>query len=413
MQSTWNDYFAKRVDRLNGSQIRSFFSLTESSDVISFAGGFPDSRAFPKTAVTEALTAMIQEESKASLQYAPTEGNYQLRSYLASKMCQEGVTCEAEDVVVTDGTQQALDLLFKVMVNPGDPVLVEEPTYIGGVGAITSYGGEPIGIPMDSHGMKPEDLESIIKELHSRNQKPKVLYTIPNFHNPTGFTLCRYRREKIYQLASKYHIIIIEDNPYGEISFDEAVPSSFKSMDVEGRVAYLGSFSKTFLPGIRVGWIVAPTPLLEKVGLAKQTADLCSASLGQRLAYRLSVEGYVDKHVKELIAFYREKRDTMLDYMNIHFPTGVGFTRPQGGFFVWVSFPPYYPASSDLLSQSLERKVAFVHGEGFFSNGKGSHTARFSYSQNSLEEIKSGIKTLGELFSEIEHRHAKDRATIR
>ncbi len=409
MVVNWDQFFASRVDRMNGSQIRNFFSLTESPEVISFAGGFPDSRSFPQELLGEEFGRLMEEKGQSSLQYSPTEGNGELKGYLVSKMLKECINCKPEEIVITDGTQQALDLLFKVLVHPQDPVFIEEPTYIGGVGALKSYGGDVIGISMDNKGLIPEELKNNIMQARRKGKTPKLLYTIPNFQNPTGITTAASRREEIYRLASKYDMLIVEDNPYGELCFEGEVPCSYKSMDGEGRVIYLGSYSKNFLPGIRVGWIVAPVPLIEKVVLAKQTADLCSSSLGQSLAYRFSVTGYVDQHLRGLIKYYREKRDAMLSALEKYFPSSISYTRPQGGFFIWVSLPPYYPPAAELLQQALENKVAFVPGDGFFVNESGSHAFRLSYSQNTPEEIEEGIKRIGELCSRIEKENEKSK----
>ncbi len=403
MKLNWNCLFADRVERIQGSQIRNFFSLTESPEVISFAGGFPDSDLFPTDIISHALEEIVRGENSSALQYAPTEGVSELRSYLKEKMETEGINCSMEEVVITNGTQQGLDLLFKLLINPGDPVLVEEPTYIGGVSSISSYGGEITGISMDAQGLDPVELEEKVRHFWAQGRRPGLLYTIPNFQNPTGYTTNGERRKLIYEIASRYNFIIVEDNAYGELSYDQEVPPSYKSIDREGRVVYLGSYSKTFLPGIKVGWVVAPPQLQEKIVLSKQTADLCSASLGQHLASYLSANGFIDQHVKWMIEHYRSKRDTMIECMQEHFPKGISFTPPGGGFFLWVQFPESYPSSEELLKMALERKVAFVHGKGFFRDPqRGNHRARFSFSQNSIEEIEAGIRKLGQLFRDVE-----------
>lgn len=401
MTINWQEFFAGRAKRITGSQIRNFFLLTERPEVISFAGGFPGSDFFPREDIARTLAELVKEDGRYALQYAPTEGNYELRTYLAGKMRREGSPCEVENIVIIDGAQQGLDLLCRILVNPGDPVLVEEPAYIGGMGAIQSYGGAPAGITMDADGPIPEVMEKTVQKLAGQGISPKLFYTVSNFQNPTGYTTSLARRQAVLELASRYNLIILEDNPYGELNYEGDVPPSYKSLDREGRVIYLGSYSKTFIPGIRIGWMAGAVPLLNKVTLAKQTTDLCSSSLGQRLAYRLSQEGYVDRHVGRLVGLYRKKRDTMVAAMEQFFPPEIGFTRPKGGFFIWVSFPPDYPPASELLTIALERKVAFVHGEGFFSNGGGTHTARFSFSQPGLDDIHKGIGRLGDLFHQL------------
>jgi 2-aminoadipate transaminase len=411
MDINWQELFARRAKRITGSQIRQFFSLTERPEVISFAGGFPGSDFFPREDISRTLAGLIREEGRSALQYSPTEGNFELRVYLAGKMRREGYACEAENIIVVDGAQQGLDLLCRILVNPGDAVLVEEPAYIGGMGAIQSYGGTPVGIAMDADGLLPEAMENTIQKLTRQGQAPKVLYTVANFHNPTGYTTSQARREAVMALARRYNLLVIEDNPYGEICYEGTVPDSYKSMDRDGRVIYLGSYSKTFIPGIRIGWIAGALPLLEKVTLAKQTTDLCSSSLGQRLVYRLSQEGYVDRHVKRLIGLYRRNRDVMLESMDQFFPPEISFSRPKGGFFVWVDFPRSFPPARELLTAAIERNVAFVHGEGFSSNGGGTHSARFSFSQPGVDDICRGIDRLGELFYEVSEQTGRKAAS--
>ncbi len=411
MNINWQEHFSRRARRFTGSQIRQFFSLTEQPEVISFAGGFPGNSFFPREDIARATTELLKEDGRSALQYAPTEGNYELRAYLAGKMRHEGAPCAVENIIVMDGSQQGLDLLCRILVNPGDPVLVEEPAYIGGLGAIKSYGGVPVGITMDADGALPDVMEKTILKLRKQGQNPRLFYTVANFHNPTGYTTSEERREKILELARRFNLIIFEDNPYGELCYEGTVPPSYISQDREGRVVYLGSYSKTFIPGIRIGWVAGAAALVEKLCLAKQTTDLCSSSLGQRLVYRLAGEGFVDRHVKRLIGYYRQNRDAMLESMERHFPPEISFSRPRGGFFVWVTFPHDYPPSRELLTLALERKVAFVHGEGFSSSGGGTHSARFSYSQPGLEDISTGVRRLGELFYEIREQTPRQAAS--
>ncbi len=413
MELVWSDAFAKRTERVQGSQIRNFFRLTERPEVISFAGGFPDSDYFPRQDISRTIAELIEEEGRHALQYTPTEGSYELRIFMARKMRKEGVMCEGEDVVVTSGTQQALDLISRTLINPGEAVLVEEPAYIGGMGAIKSSGGLPVGVPLDENGVCPKKMEKVLLKLASEGKSPKIFYTVPNFNNPTGYTTSETRRRKVLELASRFNFIIIEDNPYGELCYDDCIPPSYKSMDIESRVVYVGSYSKIFIPGIRVGWIVAAPEMVEKLVLLKQAADLCSGSLGQRLVYRMALDGYVDENLSRMLGLYRKKRDTMLYAMKQFFPPEIKYTRPGGGFFIWVTFPDHFPAADQILVKAVERKVAFVHGQGFYSNGGGSHTARFSFSQPSVEDIHTGISRLGELFDELNNAQPVKIAAIK
>lgn len=402
MSIKWDNYFAERTRHITGSQIRQFFSLTERPEVISFAGGFPGNDFFPREHIARALAELAVDESGQALQYGPTEGSYDLRELIAEKMRHEGAACQADNLVITDGSQQGLDLLSRILVNPDQPVLVEEPAYIGGMSALKSYGGIPKGIEMDSDGPIPEKMEEIIFKLSKQGQSPQVFYTVPNFQNPTGLTTSLKRRYEILDIASRYNLVILEDNPYGPLCYEGEVPPSYFSLDREERVIYLGSYSKVLLPGIRIGWLAGPKPLIDKATLAKQTADLCSSSLGQQLVCFLSRNGYLDRHIVRLSELYREKRNAMVEAMKQYFPAGIKFNIPRGGFFIWVSFPEYYPPSREMLELSLKRNVAFVHGEGFSSSGGGRYSARFSFSQPDIEDISRGIKVLGELLHEIE-----------
>ncbi len=402
MNVEWSSFFSKRTKNITGSQIRQFFALTEKPEIISFAGGFPGNAYFPREKISNVLAQLVREDSTRALQYSPTEGSYELRQVLSGKMSRDGKLCKTDNLVITDGSQQGLDLLARILINYGDPVLVEEPSYIGGMSAFKSYGGSTVGIEMDSEGPIPSRMEQAINKHTRDGRRPKLFYTVPNFHNPTGKTTSLKRKFEILSIASRYNLAIIEDNPYGDLYYDRDVPLSYKALDREERVIYLGSYSKILIPGIRIGWLVAPGPIVEKITMAKQTADLCSSSLGQQLAYRLSREGYVDNHISSLRKLYREKRNCMLSAMERFFPAGIEFTRPGGGFFIWVNFPSYYPSSKELLEQALQQNVAFVHGEGFSSNGGGLHSARFSFSQPCLESINLGIKILGKIFWEIE-----------
>ncbi|MDY6827340.1 MAG: PLP-dependent aminotransferase family protein [Bacillota bacterium] len=407
MKTKWNQLFAERTRNISGSQIRQYFALTERPEVISFAGGFPGNEFFPTAEIADAVSGLMREEGRQSLQYSSTEGSLELRTLIAEKMGRQNAHCNPENIIITDGSQQGIDLLSRILINPGDPVLVEEPSYIGGTSAFRSHGGTPVGIKMDHNGPLPLSMEKTISMLIAKGKQPKMFYTVSNFQNPTSTTTSYERRLEILKIASRYNIIIAEDNPYGELCYEGEIPPSYKSLDREERVVYLGSFSKVLIPGIRIGWMAGPSPLIEKATLTKQSTDLCSSSLGQQLACRLSREGFVEKHTRKLIDLYRQKRDVMIEAMDHYFPPDIEFNRPSGGFFVWVNFPSSYPTSKELLELALQKNVAFVHGEGFSNSGDGgTHSARFSFSQPPQEHIKTGIKTLGNLFWEIETRQS-------
>ncbi len=400
MPMSWEMLYAERAHTMKNSEIREFFQLTEQPDVISFAGGFPSPDCFPREFIAEALQKLVLEEGAAALQYGPTEGNWELRRYLAEKMSLEGASCSPENILITNGSQQGLDLIGKVLLNPGDRVIVEEPGYVGGLGAFNNYQAAILPVAVDGKGLCTDLLEKELHSLRNQGKSVKLAYTVPNFQNPTGVTLSLERRRHLLELAGKYNFSIAEDNPYGELCFEGGQLPSLKTLDTEGRVIYLGSFSKTFIPGIRVGWIGAERCLVEKIAAAKQATDLCSNTLGQHLVEHFTRRQSINRHTRRLSTYYRGKRDLMISRMKEHFPAGVNWTVPRGGFFIWVTFPAHIN-SRDLLLKALEKKrVAYVDGGGFFVNGSGKNTARFSYSEASEEEIREGIARLGELFAE-------------
>ncbi len=400
MPMSWEMLYAERASYMKNSGIREFFKLTERPEVISFAGGFPSPDCFPQELIARALSELVMNDGQAVLQYGPTEGNHLLRLCLAGKMSREGIFCSEENILITNGSQQGLDLISKVLLNPGDLVIAEEPGYVGGLGALSNYQGSIIPVPIDEEGLCTDLLEQKLKKLRREGKKIKLAYLVPNFQNPTGVTLSLPRRRHLLRLAERFNFIIIEDNPYGELRYGGDTLPSIKSLDPEGRVIYLGSFSKTFIPGIRVGWIAADRCLIEKLISAKQSTDLCSNTMGQRLALYFSENTYIEQHVEKLISYYQTKRDLMLGTMENHFPAGINWTLPDGGFFIWVTFPTNMIAR-EILLKSLERQnVAFVDGSGFFTNGSGLNTARFSFSEATAGEIESGISRLGQLLSE-------------
>lgn len=400
MPMSWEMLYAERARTMKNSEIREFFKLTEQPDVISFAGGFPSPDCFPKELIAEALQKLVMEEGASALQYGPTEGHHELRSFLAQKMNSEGVSSTAENILITNGSQQGLDLIGKIFLNPGDKIVVEEPGYVGGLGAFNNYQADILPVSVDENGLRTDLLEKELRALSFRGEKVKAAYIVPNFQNPTGVTLSLERRRHLLKLAEQYNFSIIEDNPYGELCFDGVRLPSLKSLDTEGRVIYLGSFSKTFIPGIRVGWIVADRCLIEKIVSAKQATDLCSNTLGQHLVHYFNKRESICQHTRKLVAYYRRKRDLMLSCMEKYFPAGVNWTVPQGGFFIWVTFPVHIH-TRELLFKSIEQKrVAYVDGGGFFVNGNGKNTARFSYSEATEREVEEGIARLGELLNE-------------
>ncbi len=386
-------YYAERVGEMRGSDIRDAFKLTEEPGIISCAGGFPAPESFPIPLIEKLLQGLFREDY-SGLQYGPTEGLEELRRQIAIQMEADVVPCAADNILITNGSQQALDLLCKVLLDPGDYVLVEQPGYIGGLNAIGNYQGRKIGIPMDEEGLRIDIMTNRLKEMASKGQHPKFIYTVPNFQNPTGVTLSTARRQGLLQLAREYDFLILEDNPYGLISFGQDAVPHIKTLDDEGRVIYLGSFSKILTPGVRVGWIVANESFIRQLTIAKQGTDLCSSSLGMKLVLDSVLSGKLESHIASLRILYRRRRDAMLQALSRYMPPEVNWTRPQGGFFIWLRLPSYIDTKAMLPFAVTEEKVAYVSGIGFHVDGSGSNTIRLAYSEASEAEIEEGISRL-------------------
>ena len=386
-------YYAERVTEMRGSDIRDAFKLTEEPGIISFAGGFPAPESFPISLIEKLLQGMFQDDY-SGLQYGPTEGLEELRRQVALQMERDNVPCTAANILITNGSQQALDLICKVLLDPGDYVLVEQPAYVGGLNAIGNYQGCRVGIPMDEDGLRVDMMANRLKEMSSKGQHPKFIYTVANFQNPTGVTLSAARRQALLQLAREYDFLILEDNPYGLISFGQEAVPHIKTLDDEGRVIYLGSFSKILTPGVRVGWITASESFIRQLTIAKQGTDLCSSSLGMKLVLESILSGELESHIASLRILYRRRRDAMLHALSSYMPPGVHWTRPEGGFFIWLRLPSYIDTKAMLPFAVAEEKVAYVSGKGFHVDGSGSSTIRLAYSEASEAEIEEGIARL-------------------
>lgn len=389
-------FYAERVGEMRGSDIRDAFKLTEEPGIISFAGGFPAPESFPIPLIESLLEGLFRKD-QSGLQYGPTEGLEELRRQIALSMEAEGVTCTADNILVTNGSQQAIDLVCKVMLDPGDLVLVEQPGYVGGLNAIGNYQGCTVGIPMDEEGLRIDILTERLREMSGKGQYPKFIYTVANFQNPTGVTLTRARRQRLLELAREYNFLIVEDNPYGLISFGQEPVPHIKTMDDEGRVIYLGSFSKILTPGVRVGWVAAGESLIHQLAIAKQGTDLCSSSLGMKLVLESMLSGELEDHIESLRILYRRRRDTMLQALSTYMPPEVHWTRPQGGFFIWLRLPSYLDTKALLPFAIAEERVAYVSGKGFHVDGSGHNTIRLAYSEASEMDIGEGVHRLAKV----------------
>lgn len=376
------------------SAIRQLLQLGADPNIISFGGGYPDSNIFPTTALQNIYQRLLRGPGEKSLQYTHSAGLPKLREQIAQRMVQAGTPCAIENVLILQGGQQGLDLVAKLLINQGDIIVTEAPTFLGALIAFNPYQPQYISIPMDDEGMNIDNLEAQL-EAH---KKIKFLYTVPDFHNPTGITLTLERRKKLIYLANKYDFIILEDTPYNEIRYMGEKLPTLKSMDTEDRVIYLGSFSKTLAPGLRVGWSVASTDITDKLGLLKLAADTQCSTLNMS-AISLYLDSYdIDEHINMIRSTYLKKKDLMLSVLHDTFPPDITFTNPDGGLFTWIKFPKGFDSEKFLMEKALpEAKVAYVPGASFFATEKQHNYARMSYSTHSEDNIIKGISQLGYL----------------
>ncbi|MEO8285229.1 MAG: PLP-dependent aminotransferase family protein [Chloroflexota bacterium] len=398
MKALWEERYAQRTQRMSASVIRELLKLTEQGDVISFAGGLPAPEMFPVERVAEATERVLGENGRQALQYSTTEGYQPLREMLARHTARYSLHITPDNVLITSGSQQALDLLGKIFINPGDRVLTESPTYMGALQAWNAYGAEYVTVRTDEHGMVTDELEAALRT------GPKFIYVLPNFQNPGGTTMSLERRKRLVALADRYGVPIIEDDPYGQLRFEgEHLPpvavlderSLHKGQSsYSGNVIYLSTFSKILAPGLRLGWVVAPPQVIAKLAQAKQGADLHTSTFTQMVAYEVAGGGFLDAHVRRLREVYQQRRDIMLEAMQEHFPAGVHWTRPKGGLFLWVTLPEWIDAAQ-LLKMALEYKVAFVPGASFHPRGDGNNTFRLNFSNATPAKIREGIARLG------------------
>ncbi|GAA0116313.1 aminotransferase-like domain-containing protein [Clostridium senegalense] len=383
--------FSDRMSNIKASEIRELLKLTEQPEIISFAGGLPAPELFPKEKIGEIAKEVLFNEGAFALQYTTTEGFAPLRKIIVEeRMAPSGVKCDISNIMLTNGSQQGLEFSAKLFVNKGDVIICESPSYLGAINAFKAYEPKFIEISMDKDGMIIEELEKAIKE----NDNVKMIYTIPDFQNPSGITMSLERRKRLAALAAKYEIPVIEDSPYGELRYDNEKLPAVKAFDESGFVINLGTFSKTFCPGLRLGWIVADTKILQKYILIKQGADLQCNTLSQVIAARYMEKYSLDEHIASLIKVYKKRRDLMIDSMKTYFPKEVKFTIPEGGLFTWVELKEGLDAKA-IMEDALKEKVAYVPGGSFFPNGGKKNFFRLNYSNMNEEKIVEGIKRLG------------------
>jgi 2-aminoadipate transaminase len=398
MQTPWEYRYAHRTQKMGSSVIRELLKLTEQPDIISFAGGLPAPEVFPVKEFQEACNQVLTDHGAQALQYSTTEGYLPLREMIARHNARYSVKVTAENIMITSGSQQALDFIGRLFINRGDYVVVESPTYLGALQAWNAYGAQYISVPSDENGMIMDSLEEALRI------GPKFIYILPNFQNPSGSTLSLERRQRLVLLADQYGVPIVEDDPYGQLRYDgDHIPSvatldSRYRNDNEGEytgcVIYLSTFSKLLAPGLRLAWVIAPPQVIRKLVMTKQAADLHTSSFNQHVAYEVAKGGFLDEHVKVIRATYKERRDVMIEMMEEMFPPEVTWTKPLGGMFLWGKLPETMDAA-DVLKVALERKVAFVPGGAFHPNGGGKNTMRLNFSFSNPDNIREGIERLG------------------
>ena len=392
--------FAKRTHQMRSSAMRDLMAITARPEIISLAGGLPDTSTFPPETFASLMTQIAHDSCAAALQYGPTDGFESTKERIVSVMAEEGMRADPKNMIVTTGGQQVIDLVCKTLVDPGDVVICEAPTYPGAIPVFSSYEADVAQIKMDSDGMRVDLLEETLDRLEREQRRPKFIYTVPTFQNPAGVTLSLPRRKRLVELARERELLVLEDNPYGMLRYEgDPLPPLF-ALDGGEYVLYLGTFSKILSPGIRLGWLVAPSPVLAKAQLGKQAADLCTSSLTQHLVDAYFEQDRWREYVSELCSLYRERRDAMLDALAEFFPAEAEWTRPGGGLFVWATLPDFID-THDLLAKALrEEQVAFVPGAAAYVDGRGGNSMRLNFSGADADSIREGVRRIGKVVRE-------------
>ncbi len=393
------DFYSKNALNMKRSEIRELLKMTRQPSIISFAGGLPGPETFPVKDIEHIASKILREKGAIALQYGPTEGETSFREEIAKWLNRDGGTVRAENILVTSGSQQGLDILSKVFLDPNDIVVVELPSYIGGLQAFTAYRAKMIGVPQDDEGMKTDILESVLQKLNRRGKKPKFIYVVPDFQNPSGATMSIGRRKNLLDLAYQYEIPIVEDSPYRELRYRGQSVPSIHSLDRERQVIMLGTFSKLLCPGLRLAWIMAPVEWMDRMVVAKQGMDLCCPTLTQLIAAEYMSQGLLSKQVENIRVLYGRKLVAMLKALDEYMPEGVEWSRPEGGLFLWIMLPKKMSAN-DMFPRAIEKKVAYVVGSAFHCDGKGQNTMRLNFSYSSEEQINEGIKRLAKVIEE-------------
>jgi len=399
MADTFERFFSDASQLMKKSAIREILKLTQRPDMISFAGGLPSPDSFPIEDIKRVTAEVLEQEGKAALQYGTTEGDIKLRTLLAERHRKDGLNLSPENIIITTGSQQALDLCGKIFINRGDVVICGLPSYLGGLNAFSNYGAVLKGIQLDDHGMRPDLLEKTITSLKKEGKTIKFIYIIPDFQNPTGVTLPLARRLEIIRIAERHDLIIVEDSPYRDVRFAGSPEPLMSSLDTHGRVLTLNTFSKILAPGFRLAWVTGHREIIDKMVTAKQAADLCTPPFVQKITARYIEQGLLDINLRKTIELYRRRRDYMLKCFREQMPEGVKWTEPDGGLFLFVTLPPAMDAAR-LLEKAIRKNVAFVCGSVFYCNNEGHNTMRINFSFADEKDTCEGIRRLAEVIRE-------------
>jgi len=392
-------FYSKDALNMKRSEIRELLKVTRRPDIISFAGGLPDPETFPVKDLEDISCQLLRDKGAIALQYGPTEGEAPLREEIAKWMSREKATIKPENILITVGSQQGLDIVSKIFLDPNDIVVMESPTYIGGLQAFSAYRANMMGVPQDDEGMRMDLLGKVLAKLAKRNKKPKFIYVVPDFQNPSGITMSLKRRKELLEMTYQYEVPILEDSPYRDLRFaGKAVPAIY-SLDTQNQVIVLGTFSKLLCPGLRVAWMMAPAEWMDRMVVAKQSMDLCSPSYTQLMVAEYMRRGLLPRQIENIRQLYSRKLEVMLEALKEHMPKGVKWSKPKGGLFLWIELPKKMSAN-DLFPRAIENKVAYVVGSAFHCNGKGQNTMRINFSFPSEQQIVEGIQRLAKMLKE-------------
>src|SRR3954464_7825413 len=391
--------FAARTQVMTSSAMRDLMAITERPEVISLAGGLPDTSTFPAEDLAAVTAKMAAEGAARALQYGPTDGLASLKRCIVDVMAAEGTTVDPDEVLVTTGGQQVIDLVCKTLVDPGDVIVAEAPTHPGAVPAFTSYQADVVQVAMDDDGLRVDELEATLDRLDAEGRRPKFIYTIPTFQNPAGVTLSLERRRRLVEVAAERELLVLEDNPYGLLRYEGEPQPTLYALDGGEYVIYLGTFSKILSPGLRLGWTAAPRPVLEKLNLGKQASDLCSSSFSQAFVAAYFAHADWRDYLAVLRDVYRKRRDVMLEALAEFLPAEAHWTRPGGGLFIWATLPDYID-TTDLLARALDDNVAFVPGRQAYLDGRGGSSMRLNFSGVGEDDIREGVRRIGKVVRE-------------